>query len=170
MTIKVPLALSHPPHNLTFRPISTVDVTTLPVRLWPEHPPDLKSQMLERTMQNARRGRGIGVVLTDTGSVNAIAFGQLTFWPACAEIADLIVHHNLRGRGYGTALIQHLTGRAVARGMTVIEIGAALSNSRALQLYRRLGFEDARRAMLRLNTRTEETEEEVLYLQLIVTP
>jgi ribosomal protein S18 acetylase RimI-like enzyme len=79
-----------------------------------------------------------------------------------AEISDLVVAQNLRGRGLGTALIQMLVRQGRALGASEFEIGAALTNARAVALYRRLGFTDSHTIM----THTDGVHEKVLYLRL----
>ena len=51
-------------------------------------------------------------------------------------------------------------------GIKEIEIGAAMSNPRAVALYRRLGFEDSHTMMLNLG----KGKEKVLFLRLVLHP
>jgi ribosomal protein S18 acetylase RimI-like enzyme len=70
----------------------------------------------------------------------SIGYGQLSRWGSRVEICNLIVAEGWRGQGAGTALIQWLIVLAQEKKFPLVEIGAAESNPRALELYRRLGF------------------------------
>ena len=109
----------------------------------------------------AADGRGLGIVIPGEGT-NILGYGQVLMWPSCAEISDMVVHESCRGRGYGTAIIQTLIRRALALGADEVEIGAALDNPRAADLYRRLGFEDSHTVLINLGKGAEH----VLFLRL----
>lgn len=96
-----------------------------------------------------------GVALVAAADQLACGFGMLTIWPRAAEISDLIVTPALRGQGIGTQLITALTEAARGLNATVVEIGVALGNVRALQLYRRLGFREYRSVYLDLGAGPE---------------
>jgi ribosomal protein S18 acetylase RimI-like enzyme len=117
--------------------------------------------LIARAARLEKEGRGIGLVLV-TDEDQAVGYGQLTLWPNVAEISDLVVAQNLRGRGLGTALIQMLVRQGRALGAHEFEIGAALTNPRAVTLYRRLGFLDSHTIL----THTDGKHEKVLYLRL----
>ena len=87
-------------------------------------------------------------------------FGLLTLWPRAAEISDLVVNAQYRGQGIGSAIITYLTETARDLQVRTLEIGVALSNPRALALYRRLGFTDHRTIDIDLGSGLET----VLYL------
>ncbi len=89
------------------------------------------------------QGRALGIVAVCDGDV--IAYGQITLWPHTAEISDLIVTELWRSKGIGTLLIHRLIEAARDWQMPLVEIGVALDNPRALALYQRLGFREARR-------------------------
>jgi ribosomal protein S18 acetylase RimI-like enzyme len=55
-------------------------------------------------------------------------------------LANLCVADDQRGRGYGSALLDHAFGEAPARGLRLVELDVSLSNVRAQRLYERLGF------------------------------
>jgi ribosomal protein S18 acetylase RimI-like enzyme len=99
---------------------------------------------------NATQGIGLGVVaLTTEGENTQIAgFGQLTLWPRCGEISDLVVHEALRGRGVGTGLVQYLCRAGRDMNLDCLEIGADVTNTRARALYQRLGFVESHTAQL----------------------
>jgi ribosomal-protein-alanine N-acetyltransferase len=58
-------------------------------------------------------------------------------------ISDVWVAPAFEGRGAGTALIRALEGEIALRGFAVAKIEAAAANTRALGLYRHLGYRDA---------------------------
>jgi ribosomal protein S18 acetylase RimI-like enzyme len=91
-----------------------------------------------------------------------IGFGQLTLWPKCAELSDLVIAAPYRGNGLGTTLVQYLARTAREMHATCLEIGAAYSNPQALALYRHLGFQDQRTLQLDLG----DGNEAVLFLRL----
>ena len=111
-------------------------------------------------MRMMEQGFGLGVVAVD--DEGAYAYGQMTCWPRCGEISDLIVSEPLRDRGTGTALIGYLIEAARSMGVTCVEIGAALDNPRAAALYRRLGFRDGYTVRVTL----DRGDVDVLYLRL----
>jgi ribosomal protein S18 acetylase RimI-like enzyme len=111
---------------------------------WPDRDPGEIARLVRRARSIVRQNCGLGLVVQSGGAV--VGYGQLTLWPRRAEISDLIVAERWRGRGFGTALIQHLTRAARRRAAPCLEIGADETNTRALALYRRLGF-DGRRAV-----------------------
>lgn len=109
---------------------------------WPHRPPEHVADLLHRSHQLALNRRGLGVV----GLYNGVlcSFGLLTVWPRAAEISDLMVNPMYRSQGIGRAMIAYLTETACKLRVETLEIGAALSNPRAMALYRRLGFADDR--------------------------
>nr|WP_162909959.1 GNAT family N-acetyltransferase [Aggregatilinea lenta] len=120
--------------------------------------------MLRRTDKLATNQRGLGLVAVCDDA--PCGFGLLTLWPRAGEISDLVVAAGLRGRGIGTRLVETLSDAATGLGVRTLEIGAALSNPRALALYRRLGFVDARTIELDLGCGLEP----VVYLTKRLTP
>lgn len=125
------------------------DAAALQRACWPEWPATAVRDFLERLNASAARGRGYATAALCEGA--HIGFGQLTLWRDAAEIGDLIVTPARRGQGIGTAIIAHLADKARAWGITRLEIGAALSNPRALALYKRLGFAPQRVIDISLN-------------------
>jgi|MTBAKSStandDraft_2_1061841.scaffolds.fasta_scaffold11239_5 ribosomal protein S18 acetylase RimI-like enzyme len=146
--------------RFTIRPVQISDAASLRQTCWADRAPETISLLIERTRKLAQHGRGLGVVaVRDDGT--ACAFGLLTVWPRLAEISDLIVSTPYRGQGIGTQIITRLTEAAIGLGVNTLEIGVALSNPRALALYRSLGFTDSRTIDLDLGNGAEP----VLYLQ-----
>ena len=141
------------------RPVELRDVPALVADCWADHSEKHAQQHIRRIQYFAQRQRGLGIVVTD--GVQIIGYGQIIIWKHCGEISDLIVSATQRNQGIGTAMIQHLMQAGRAMGITCFEIGAAVSNPRALALYRRLGFVDAYQRSLDLGAGVET----VIYLR-----
>ncbi|PJF35734.1 MAG: hypothetical protein CUN49_09050 [Candidatus Thermofonsia Clade 1 bacterium] len=133
------------PASLTFRRCTRDDAAAVWRACFPQSAFEKIQQMLARAEAAWQAERGIGVVACLSGSI--VGFGQLTFWARVAEISDLSVTEAQRGRGIGTALLEHLIALGAER-RALIEIGVAHSNKRALALYRRLGFRFERTLLL----------------------
>lgn len=71
------------------------------------------------------------------------------------EISGICTHPAHRGRGYAEAIIWHLA-RQHRRDGLVSWLHVSASNDRAIQLYRRMGFVEARRIMLHRISLQEE--------------
>lgn len=155
------VALQLPNPALRIRPVQLMDAETLHDLCWPERSLAAIYQLVTRAMQYARQGRGLGVVVTGEHNLPH-AYGQLTIWPQCGEISDLIVAPPLRSQGIGTAIIQYLARAAREMHAPCLEIGAALSNPGAVALYRRLGFIDSHSIMIDLG----KGQEQVIYLRI----
>jgi ribosomal protein S18 acetylase RimI-like enzyme len=140
------------------RPAQRVDAEQLQQTCWPNRALDGITDLLARAEKLAQTRRGLGIVGIQNGI--ACAYGMLTLWPRTAEISDLIVAASCRGQGIGSQIIMSLTEAARNLNVSVLEIGVALSNPRALALYRRLGFTDHHTIRLDLGSGIES----VLYL------
>ncbi|HEX2905776.1 MAG TPA: GNAT family N-acetyltransferase [Phototrophicaceae bacterium] len=150
-----------PDPNLLVRPVRLTDAEPLHARCWPQRSFMTVYNMLTRALQYAKDERGLGVVVVDAaGAVQG--YGQMAVWPSCAEVSDLVVAEAYRSQGCGTAMIQHLVRAAYRLGTPAVEIGAAVSNTRAIRLYQRLGFEDSHTLTLNLGS----GQEPVLFLRL----
>jgi len=161
------LALQHPDPTIPIRPVRLTDVEELHRVCWQDRSQSAVHRLIARTQQFAVQGRGLGVVvMTAPGSDKLLGYGQLTAWPRCGEISDLYVDDRYRSRGIGTAMIQYLVRTSRQMLLPAVEIGVALSNPRALALYRRLGFTDDRTVQVDLGSGTES----VRYLMLDVPP
>jgi len=156
-----PLALKPPDPRVRIRPVSRQDIPALR-RLWPNRSETEVMQLVNRVLRQAEQRRGLGVVAVGRDEYSLTGYGQLTLWSHAAEIADLAVAETERGRGLGTGLIQYLVRTAQEMRALRVEIGAALSNFRAVALYRRLGFRDGRAIMVDLGNGLET----VLYFYL----
>jgi ribosomal protein S18 acetylase RimI-like enzyme len=153
-------ALQPPDPRLSIRPVEMTDTGQLHAICWPDRPYIAIYQLVARAVKYMRQRRGLGVVVEVDGYLRA--FGQLTLWPRGGEISDLMVAENYRSRGIGAGMIQYLIQAAIDMRVPNVEIGAAFSNPRALELYRRLGFLDDRTVMMNLGNGRES----VLYLRI----
>ncbi|MEO0562568.1 MAG: GNAT family N-acetyltransferase [Chloroflexota bacterium] len=157
-----PIALHPPDPSIPIRAAALQDMTALLHCCWGDRSPEVAQWLLDRAARNRRIKRGTGVVVLDAQGA-PIGFGQLTLWPRCAEISDLVITSDYRSLGYGTALIQHLVAQATHLGAGCVEIGAAEANTRAVDLYRRLGFVDDRTLQMHLGGPEREP---VIYMKL----
>jgi len=142
------------------RPVTLLDAVALQRDLWPAHSPEAVQDLLGRILTMTQQDRAVGLVMVNQSSNKAFAYGQITRWPRVAEISDLAVAVDQRSQGFGSALIEALSLHATRWHLPQIEIGVALSNTRALALYRRLGFADSREILINLGQGVEP----VLYL------
>ena len=163
-----PFALQQLNLHLTIRPVQLSDSKMLHTHLWQNREHNEIQDFIQRLLKFEVQKRGTGIVVLDntTSSEMILAYGQVTQWVKCAEISDLFVHPTYRGQGIGTAMIQYLTHHALAIQVNCVELGVAISNQRALALYRRLGFKDSYTLQLDLGQGTEP----VLYLAIDLTP
>ncbi|NWF69972.1 MAG: GNAT family N-acetyltransferase [Chloroflexi bacterium] len=159
-----PLALHSPDTRWRIRPVRLTDIDALQRYCWPERSYSALYNLASRALGLAKEGNGLGIVVLD--SANSVrAYGQLTAWPNCAEITDLIVSEPLRNRGIGTTMIQYLLRAAREMQATCVEIGANAENTRALALYRRLGFSDSHVVQVR----ERGSPQQLVYLRLELT-
>jgi ribosomal protein S18 acetylase RimI-like enzyme len=163
MEPRTPLALQAPNTTILIRPVQLMDTDGLVTHCWPNRSFIAVHNLTKRAIRCAAERRGLGLVAVGSNG-EVCAYGQMVMWPTCAEISDMIVAEAYRGQGLGTAIIQSLVQTAIRIGADEIEIGAALTNPRAVALYRRLGFEDSHTVMLNL----DNGKEKVLFLRLTV--
>ena len=160
----LPLALQMPDPRVIIRPVRMQDLPELLRDCWADRTENRAIEMIRRSEHNSTQRRGIGVVAIDPQTPGKIvSYGQLTMWSRCGEISDLVVSGPRRSQGIGTAIIQYLVNEARQIPADCIEIGVALANLRALNLYQRLGFKDSYRLTLNLGNGPEA----VLYLRLL---
>jgi ribosomal protein S18 acetylase RimI-like enzyme len=155
MAVKSPSS----PLMLTIRPAYPTDAAALQNTCWSNRTLIGIIEFLQRAEKYRTRRRGSSVVAVVDGRV--CGFGMLTLWPQKGEISDLIVSPAYRGHGIGTAIIAYLTTAACQLNVAVLEIGVALTNHRALDLYHRLGFHDHHTMQIDLGSGPEP----VLYLE-----
>ncbi len=146
--------------NYLLRPVSPRDAEDLRLVCWPDRSIEAVKELLQRVDRLAKRNKGLGVVAYDKDRI--LGYGQLTVWPRTTEISDLIVAADARNNGIGTAIIGYLIDQVRSLNMIQVEIGVALNNPRALELYRRLGFKEDRVINLDLG----QGPEPVMYLSM----
>ena len=161
MTRTTILALQPPDPQITIRPVRYADLDALQRHCWPERDAESVYRFIARIRKTATDGRGLGAVVIGPDH-EAVGYGQFVLWPRCGEISDLIVAPPYRSNGLGSALIQYLVRAAQEMHSPCVDIGAALSNTGAVALYRRLGFRDSYTQIFNLG----HGDEEVLYLRL----
>lgn len=148
----LPRRLLLPPENistsLSFRTARPDDLSPLYHTCYPHYALPYFAAGFERILREQTAGRCVQLVVEAAGQ-GIVGSGQLVRYTGTrAEIADLAVAATCRGQGVGTALIQVLTRIAREAGITRLEIGVTEDNSRALALYRRLGFVSLREVEL----------------------
>lgn len=62
-----------------------------------------------------------------------------------AELANIAVREEARGRGLGARLLQHALDRARVAGVRTVYLEVRVSNEAALRMYRRAGFRETGR-------------------------
>lgn len=161
MNTNHPLALQPPNPEIHMRPVRLSDVASLHRDCWATRDFESVYRFVSRARYTANQGRGISIVVPGDGDTIR-GFGQFTLWPRCGEISDLIVVESERSKGIGTAMIQYLVRSAREMQAGCVDIGVALSNPRALALYRRMGFRDSYSQDIDLGKGSEP----VLYLRI----
>jgi ribosomal protein S18 acetylase RimI-like enzyme len=139
--------------GLTFRPLTPTDAPALHRALWFDVSLAEAEDRVQTIVYAQERMRAWGLVVESGGEL--VGFGQLTRWGLRGEICNLIVREGWRGQGIGTRLIGRLVEIVREQRLHDVEIGVAESNTRALALYRRLGFHDQRRVMFDLDAGIE---------------
>lgn len=121
-------------------------------------PSSVPDSHMKRTLEilNRESVRGFPVVLEVSGRIEGYAL-LISVWSnelggEICNIDELYVNPSSRGQGYGRALINAITGQPslYPRPIVAIELEVTPQNSRARDLYTRLGFESYKNSMLRL--------------------
>ena len=139
--------------NFTLRPAIPGDAGALQKSCWPDRGVEVVEELLQRVDGITRRGRGMGIVAEVDYQV--VGYAQITLWSRTGEISDLIVAARLRSQGIGSAMILYLIEKARSWSVPRVELGVAMTNPRALSLYRHLGFKDDRLINLDLGSGPE---------------
>lgn len=130
------------PPGVRFRPAGRADAVPLYAACYTgQHRPRFLTRF-RQSIKEQECGRRLHMLAETNMAI--IGTGKLIRLPGKAEIADLMVASSWRGRGVGTAIIHLFLAEAVQWGYELVEIGAEISNVRALDLYRRLGFGEER--------------------------
>ncbi|MEL6403690.1 MAG: GNAT family N-acetyltransferase [Chloroflexota bacterium] len=160
-----PRALMLPDSVFTLRPVRMTDIDGLRCACWRDKSVSYCADRIRRMSQSQARKQGLGVVVEGDADCAVLAYGQIMRLAKRVEISDLIVAETHRSQGIGTAMIQYLIHEMrQMRQLTQIEIGVLVRNTRALTLYRRLGFVNSYQLSLRIN----KVRETVQYLRLTI--
>ncbi len=101
-------------------------------------------------------------VLEEENSIQGFAIAQLQDSPPynafvpqrCVYLMDLVVHPTTRGKGYGTALIEHVKNWGIENQVDYFELTVMHRNQQAIALYEREGFRPFSQSMrMRLDTK-----------------
>lgn len=87
-----------------------------------------------------------------------------------AELCKLHVGSGHQGRGIGRLLASSLIAHAENNGFSEIELHVTASQHAALSLYRKLGFQETRRAMYRTVVFNAEAAFDTIYMQMQLQP
>ena len=80
-----------------------------------------------------------GAVCLQEGHV--MAYGGVLWAPFEGQITNIATHPNARRCGMGAAVLEHLIDVAIERGCEQLSLEARVSNTPAISLYERYGFE-----------------------------
>jgi GNAT superfamily N-acetyltransferase len=109
--------------------------------------PEQMAAVDERVITDALEGRSPSacVLVAETTQGEQVGFIHLCeeedyYGGACGHVGDVVVTHEARGRGVGTALLEAGERWARARGYRMLTLNVFLDNTRARALYEELGF------------------------------
>lgn len=94
----------------------------------------------EQSLALLCREGGLGMVIPDTNSDTACAYGGMTVVLDEGSITNIAVRPDLRRQGYGRRIVSALLDEAAARGVAFVYLEVRVSNEAAIALYRSLGF------------------------------
>lgn len=120
----------------TIRPATRRDVPTLlaiEVEQFPE--PWTRKMLLEEITNAVNRRYSVAATRGDL-----LGYCGAMFIERDMHVNTIAVRQEHEGRGVATSLLVELWAAALARGMTRATLEVAVSNERALALYRRFGF------------------------------
>ena len=129
-------------------------------------PAPVPDSHMKRTLETLNRepARGFPVVLEVSGYIEDYAL-LISFWSnelggEICNIDELYVKPGSRGRGYGGALVTAITDQPslYPRPLVAIELEVTPQNTRARDLYERLGFKAYKNSMLRFDFETTDSE------------
>jgi ribosomal protein S18 acetylase RimI-like enzyme len=131
--------------SVQFRLATRADLRSLHRACFSAEPFDDFAARFASSVHQQEKGRLLHVIAVQGPRQRPVASGQLiSYTDTIAEIADLNVAERVRGQGVGTALVRILGALAAAAGAERLELAVRVDNSRALALYRRLGFRACR--------------------------
>lgn len=147
--------------TVTIRRVGTADRAFLAEMLYEAaFPPDASRPPLDLAIQEPRNHRFLDDWSSRVGDIGAIALDSGrpigAAWcrcfrgpevlspyadPAIPELAIAIVAER-RGRGVGMKLLMALCQEVRAEGLAALDLAVGVSNTRAVRLYRALGFQE----------------------------
>ncbi len=143
MTQSLPVHLFTPPQGtppgFIFWIVGMDDLRPLHTTCYPDKTFSRFRAHFEKMLDWQAKGRCCWLVASDEAG-QIVGSGQLVLYPHGNELANLVVVPARQNEGIGTAMVGVLTAVARYLNLTSLEIGVAVSNGRALQLYQRLGF------------------------------
>ncbi len=93
---------------------------------------------------------GVALVAEEEGKPIGFAFvGIGRIHPGIAHLTDLYVVPEARSAGIGTKLVEEVESRVRERGLSHLSLHVLVSNARARDLYKRLGFADHELLMIK---------------------
>ena len=98
MTNRTPAALLPPDPTVPVRQATLDDLAALLACCWHERGQEIGAWLLSRAERNRGNRRGESLVVLDDNNAPC-GYGQLTLWPRCAEISDLVIAPSYRSRG-----------------------------------------------------------------------
>lgn len=127
----VPMPVPDGPQIIELSAAHRADVLALTALVYPHY-------FRERTME---LGRYFGIYLPDRGGNIRLAamIGERLGTGTHTEMSAICTHPDFIGRGYARRLTAYLTNDTLARGHTPF-LHVSHENTRALQLYERMGF------------------------------
>lgn len=111
-------------------------------------------------------GRGDMVALVAAEGGMVVGYGVVAIREGEAELANLAVSAERRGRGAGEALLAHALDILRERDVSWVYLAVRASNTRAAELYRRFGFQEIGRH----RSYYAEPSEDALVLAMDLTP
>ncbi|WP_411738691.1 GNAT family N-acetyltransferase [Peribacillus sp. S4] len=126
-----------------------VDTYTINFQLTSEQAKPICLNKIELLMDYINQGSAIVIAAIDENEL--IGFTWLYkhdfFDEQRLHVNQIAVNTKLRGKGIGKQLFQESEKKALKEGIKTIDLIVSESNSRALDLYEKLGFETERRYM-----------------------
>jgi ribosomal protein S18 acetylase RimI-like enzyme len=110
---------------------------------------------------------GVALVAEEEGKPIGFAFAGIgRIHPGIAHLTDLYVVPEARSAGIGTRLVEEVESRLRERGISHLSLHVLVSNPRARDLYKRLGFADHELLMIKsLEARPQEPSSGTLFVQ-----
>ena len=98
----------------------------------------------QEIVKDVTSGGNVYVVVAEKDGV-CTGFAEMRTVAGEAQIYNIAVAPEARGRGTGEALLEHLIDKADASGCAVINLEVRAGNDAALGLYKKLGFREVGR-------------------------